>query len=135
MIVADTNFVAYLLIEGERTAAARQVWQRDPDWRLPPLWRSEFLNVLATAVRAGALEEEQAFRAWQVATSIFGGQEHEPGGEAVLRTALRERISAYDAHFVALAEALRVPLVTGDRKLSGTCTRVAVSMEAFVGHR
>ena len=29
MIVADTNLVCYLLIEGERTAAARSAWQRE----------------------------------------------------------------------------------------------------------
>jgi predicted nucleic acid-binding protein len=93
------------------------VWERDSDWVLPPLWRSEFLNVLATAVRTGLVDEEQAFQGWQDAATIVGRREHEPGGEAVLRTAIRYRISAYDAHFVAVAEQLGVKLVTADRKL------------------
>ena len=45
MIIADTNLVSYLLIEGERTVAVRRVHEKDPDWKLPTLWRSEFLNV------------------------------------------------------------------------------------------
>jgi len=57
VIVSDTNLVAYLLINGDHTATARAVYQRDPDWRLPPLWRAEFLNVLTTTVRKGVLIE------------------------------------------------------------------------------
>ena len=65
MIVADTNLVAYLLIEGEQTAHARAVWREDPAWKVPSLWRSELLNVLATSHRAGALTADEARLAWQ----------------------------------------------------------------------
>ena len=33
MVVVDTNVVAYLLIEGDRTAEAQALYARDPDWR------------------------------------------------------------------------------------------------------
>jgi hypothetical protein len=45
MIVADTNLVAQLILELDLTEQAQRVYQRDPDWRLPELWRHEFLNV------------------------------------------------------------------------------------------
>ena len=133
MIVADTNLVSYLLIEGDFTAASRAVWQRDAEWQLPPLWRSEFLNVLTTSVRVSALTDEQATAAWDIASLLFGRSEREPEGVQVLWTAIRYGVSAYDAHFVHLAELLEVPLVTGDRKILEACGRVAVSIGDFAG--
>ena len=132
MIVADTNLVSYLLIEGEHTETARAVRAREPFWLVPPLWRSEFLNVLAVAVRHKILDEAQAFHAWRAAVLLLGGSEREPGGEAVLSIAIRNGISAYDAHFVALAQASSCVLVTGDRKLQRTCRDVAIAPEEFV---
>jgi predicted nucleic acid-binding protein len=86
VIVADTNLVAYLLIDGERTDSARAVWARDSRWMLPTLWRSEFLNVLTTAVRANVLTLAQAHDTWHVAQTVFGQSEVEPSGDAVLET-------------------------------------------------
>lgn len=127
MIVADTNLISYLLIEGEHTADARAVWEQDPRWIVPPLWRSEFLNVLAVSVQNDLLSIEQAFSAWRAAVRLFGRSEVEPGGEAVLSAAIADRTSAYDAQFVALARAESVRLVTGDRKLRRMCGDVAVT--------
>lgn len=131
MIVADTNLVAYLLIEGTRTAAANAVWEKDSRWMLPTIWRSEFLNVLTTAMRADVLTLEQAHDMWQVALTIFGGSEVEPEGDDVLDLAAQHSLSAYDAQFVVAAADLEVPLVT-DRRLLAACANLAVSPEGFV---
>ena len=72
MIVADTNLISYLVLEGSRTKAARRAWQRDPRWVVPTLWRSEFLNVLCLSVRAGLIAEDDAFRTWEVASERLG---------------------------------------------------------------
>jgi predicted nucleic acid-binding protein len=128
MIVADTSVIAYLLIDGARTASAREVWKRDPDWRVPPLWRAEFLNVLATAVKSKVLRADQAQTAWLAAASLMRGREVEPSGTDVLATAIRSGISAYDAQFVVVARRLATKLVTGDRRLSRACPDVAVAM-------
>lgn len=133
MIVVDTNIVAYLFIEGERTDAVRQVRKRDPEWRLPSLWRSEFLNVASTLVSGDLLTMGQARSAWRSASVILRGSEHVPDGEAVLTAAVERRISAYDAQFVVTAEDLGLQLVTTDRGILGACPGVAVAPEEFVG--
>lgn len=131
MIVVDTNLVSYLLIAGERTETARRVWRKDPEWRLPPLWRSEYLNVLATLVRATDLGSGDALASWFNAIQLFRGREHEPRGQAVLATALRFDLSAYDAQFVVVAEDLDVPLITGDRKILAACPGRTCAIEDF----
>lgn len=132
MIVADTNLVAYLLIEGEKTDIARAVWRKDSGWLVPTLWRSEFLNVLTTSVREGVLTLEQGRRTWHLALSIFGTSEIEPSGEEVLQIAVTRRLSAYDAQFVAAAIDLDVPLVTFDRRMLKECPNLAVAPERFI---
>ncbi len=131
MIVADTNLVAYLLIEGERTTAAREVYQRDPDWILPPLWRSELLNVLVTSVRRQVLDSEQAFSVWHTASAMLVGAEHEPAAETVLAIAIDLGLSAYDAQFVAVARDTGARLVTGDRRICRAWPEGAISIESF----
>lgn len=132
MIIADTNLIAYLLIDGDFTPAARAVWLRDPEWRMPPLWRAKFLNVLWVSVRAGVLDEAKALTAWRRATALFPKAEIEPGGEEVLTAAVRDGLSADDAHFVVLAERLGVKLVTSDKVLLKARPDLAVGMQQFV---
>jgi predicted nucleic acid-binding protein len=132
VIVADTNLVAYLLIEGTHTATAKRTWEKDSHWIVPGIWRSEFLNVLTTAIRANVLTLEQAHETWNVAVAIFGANEREPSGSDVLDLAADRKLSAYDAQFVAVARDLDVPLVTADRRILAACPDVALSPERFV---
>jgi predicted nucleic acid-binding protein len=44
----------------------------------------------------------------------------------------KSRLSAYDAEFIALAQALRVKLVTFDRALRGATPSVAIAPESFI---
>jgi len=132
VIVADTNPVAYLLIEGEQTAIARGVWQKDPAWKLPTLWRSEFLNVLTTAVRARILTLAQAHTTWELARAIFHDSEVESAGADVLDAAAERKISAYDAQFFVASRDLGVKLVTSDRHLLRACRDSAISPQEFV---
>ena len=131
MIVADSDLVSYLLIAGERTVEVRRIWRRDPTWVLPPLWRSEFLNVLSLSVSSGLLDAEQAGTCWLTAVRLFRSSELEPGGSEVLDTAVRLGISAYASHFVVVAEKLRVRLVTNDQELLERCPERAVSIGRF----
>lgn len=90
--------------------------------------------MLWVAVRARKLREEQAFAVWRQATRLFAGAERPVDGDEILRAALKYGITAYDAHFVALAERLGDPLVTTDHKsLADKCPgTVVVRLSSFV---
>ena len=131
MIVVDTNVLAYALIQGDRTALALQVGERDPQWVVPLLWRYEFLNVLTTFARHGVLELAQATRVWERAQRLLLAAERPVSMPAALRLAVEHQVSAYDAQYLALARQLRVRCVTEDRSLLGKFPGVAVSMADF----
>jgi len=131
MIVVDTHLVSFLLIDGDRTADARRCYKRDDIWRMPPLWRSEMLNVLASGVSAATLTEATAFKAWQNARNLFGANEHEPSGEAVLEAALRDGLTAYEAQYVVTAEDLSATLVTGNPRIVAARPDLALTIGLF----
>ena len=58
MVLVDTNVLAYLLLEGDRTASAQELYERDPDWRSEAFLMVEFSNVLATSIRTKAITRE-----------------------------------------------------------------------------
>jgi len=133
VIVADTNLVAYLLLEGENTATAEQVLERDSHWIAPFLWRSEFRNVLTIYVRQDLLSLEEALEIQEVGEVLLCGREYSLVSEDVLRAAQRSGCAAYDCEFVVLAEKNEIPLVTSDRRVLDAFPEVAVHPRAFVG--
>lgn len=132
MIVVDVNVVAYLLIEGEHTRTAERVLERDPAWYAPLLWRSEWRNVLAGYLRRDELDLPQALERVAVAQMLFRGREHLVDDRSVMSLVASSMCSAYDCEYVALAEALDVPLVTNDRQLLGDFPDRACSPEEFL---
>ena len=117
MIVVDTNVVAYLLLPGPQTAAAEALLEAQPTWAAPPLWRSEWRNVLVGYWRRGSLTLEQVIALQEQAETLVIGHEEPVQSEAVLRLAASSSCSAYDCEFVAAAQQLDAPLVTADRAL------------------
>ena len=128
MIVVDVNVVAYFMIEGEKTSQARDLLKHDSNWRLPSLWRHEYLNVLATFTREGGATLADARRLWRQATQLFGSLERRVDMESALALADAQRISAYDAQYIALAQQLQTVCVTEDRRLRRAFPEVARSM-------
>lgn len=117
MIVVDTNVVAYLLLRGPQTAAAEALLEAHPTWAAPPLWRSEWRNVLVGYWRRGSLSLEQVIALQEQAETLVIGHEEPVQSEAVLRLAASSGCSAYDCEFVAAAQQLDAPLVTADLAL------------------
>ena len=132
MIVADSNLLVYLLLPGEHTDIAEAVLSRDSEWAAPPLWRSEFRNVLALYLRRGLLSLDTALDSFAEAERVLQNREYAPDTSAVMRLVAGSDCSAYDCEFVAVARDLSVPLVTSDGKLLREFATTAVSPQSFV---
>lgn len=131
MIVVDTNVIAYLLIPGDHTEAARATLMRDAAWAAPTLWRSEFRNVLALYIRQRHLTLAHALEVQFVAEELLAGREYMVESGPVLECAAASGRSSYDCEFVALARALEVPLVTSDRQLLTSFPDTAISLTNY----
>ena len=116
MVAVDTNVIAYLLIEGDRTPEAQALYARDPDWRSEGFLLVEFSNLLATYARAGKLDARDAEGLLSTAGRILTGTINLPHARA-LAVAAEFGVSAYDARFLAAARQLGTRLVTEDAKL------------------
>lgn len=117
MIVVDTNVIAYLLIEGEFTSSAEKVYQKDSDWIVPYLWRSEFRNILALYLRQKLISINDATSIMAQGELLLAEKECEVQSDLVLKLAKTSGLSAYDCEFVALAQSLSILLVTSDQKI------------------
>ena len=83
----------------------------------PELIDVEFLSTMRRLVKHGELSQERArgfIDAWQ--SSPVRRTEHAPLIDRAWEH--RDTISAYDAFYVALAERLRLPLITADGRLA-----------------
>jgi predicted nucleic acid-binding protein len=116
VVLVDTNVLAYLMLEGDRTSAARALYERDADWRSEAFIMVEFSNVLSTYVRTKALTRDQGLKLLAGAEQLVPVLTTVPHVRG-LEAAMQFGISAYDARFIALAMQMRVKLVTEDAKL------------------
>lgn len=117
MIVVDASVVAVALgddgADGER-ARARLAGER---LMAPELIDLEVVSVWRRAARAGRLEPRRARQALtDLAVLPLARASHAPLLPRIWD--LRENLTAYDAAYVALAEALGTPLLTGDSSLA-----------------
>lgn len=132
MVVIDTNVLAYLLIEGDRTADAQALFRRDSEWRSEGFVLIELSNILATYQRLGALTQGVAEATLATAERIVTGLVNLPHGRA-LKLAAEFGVSAYDARFLGVAQNLGTRLVTEDAKLRAAAPKLTRSVEEALG--
>ncbi len=94
-----------------RDAALAGRWQMV----VPSLWLYEVTNGLVTAVRRQRLAVETGLQALTLLQTV-GVRLADPEAGEVYEAAVRFRVAAYDAAYLALATALRADLWTGDRR-------------------
>ncbi len=132
MIVVDANILVYRIVEGEMTAAALRLQEKDPDWRTSPLWEYEFGNALVLMIHQKHITSKMAAHLFQTAKGVFSPGEIPSDPDLALQLSTEKKISYYDAHYLALAQMLDVPLVTEDKALRKASGKSALSIHDFL---
>ena len=120
MIVDATAMVAAIGDSGAMGEAARAQLSLAPAWHAPAHMPVEVVRTFDRLARHGQLSDEQA--------RLYAMQMVDGVGAAIVLHAqrnllaaawpLQANLSTYDAVYVALAEQLRLPLLTGDLRLA-----------------
>ena len=131
MIVVDSNVIIYLHVKGEATNLALKILQKDPYWVAPILWESEFRNVMAGYIRRDILKLEEAKLILKEALRTMKGREILPPSDLVLDLVAATDCSAYDCEYVALAQHLKVQLITSDKKVIRNFPDTAIDLVSF----
>ena len=132
MIVADANLIAAYSIEGDGTAVAKAVFDKDRSWIAPKLWQAEFISVMLKFRRASRLTDDDALSAIYLARSLMSHSDYDSNLHDVFAATERTKCSAYDSCYVALAEEHRVRLVTTDGGILANAKHIALSPEQFL---
>lgn len=120
MIVPDASAAALLFgctDADSRVRDASELLRADPEWVVPEHWRTEVLSVIRGLTLGRKLDPERAERAiiWLQSVTIITA----PTSPLLVRMwHLRDNLSAYDAGYVAVAEAHDVTLVTADVRIA-----------------
>jgi predicted nucleic acid-binding protein len=131
MIVLDASVLVELLLGTERgRSIAARVADPAVALHVPHLADLEVIQALRRYVAAGDLDTESAASAVETLHLLdLERHAHEPLLDRVWK--LRRNLTAYDAVYVALAEALETTLLTCDRRLArapGLGRRVEVAL-------
>ena len=120
MIVLDASAVVELLLGTEAGGfIAGRIADPELGLHAPHLVDIEVIQVLRRYLREGEIDRVTALRAIEDLRSLdVERHAHEPLLDRVWK--LRDNLTAYDAVYVALADALDAPLLTCDGKLART---------------
>jgi predicted nucleic acid-binding protein len=119
MIVVDTSAVLEALVASSPMPALTERLREDSDWAAPHLIDVEFLHVLRRLVASDQVSLHRAEDALDDFRDLaMTRYPHHPLAERIWE--LRHNMTAYDAAFVSLGEALGVTLVTIDARLAAT---------------
>jgi predicted nucleic acid-binding protein len=117
VLVVDASVIAPAVVDGGPDGEMCRARIKGQSLAAPDLLRVEAVSVIRRRLPAGGLTAKQATHAigdlLSLPIAVYPTA-------ALLRRVweLRDNVTAYDACYVALAEALRCPLVTADRRLA-----------------
>jgi predicted nucleic acid-binding protein len=118
VIVADASVIVEMLLRTDAGLAAEaRLLRRGESIHAPALIDVEVAQVLRRYVARGEMPATGARAAIHV-LAVFPMERYVHDPLLPRMWELRENLTAYDAAYVALAEALRAPLFTADRRLA-----------------
>lgn len=117
MVVIDASAIAAFLFNEPSAARLRKRLANERTLHAPHLLDLEVTQVLRRAVGQGTLKETvAAARLTDLQLLPLTRYSHTPFLKRIWE--LRTNVTAYDAAYIALAEALAAPLITTDKPLS-----------------
>lgn len=129
-LVVDNSAIVNALAATPRPAGLLATLSEDGDFHAPHLIDVEFLQATRGLVRSKQLTLDRAADAHLDFASLpLTRYPHAPLSDRVWE--LRDNLSAYDAMYVALAEALEAPLVTCDAKLAAGARKTGAEVLLF----
>lgn len=117
VLVVDASVLVVALADDENDGAAARARLRGERLSAPELIDLEVVSVLRGHVRSGQVLPRRA----ELALNDLQRMPLQRAAHRILTTRcwqLRDNLTPYDAAYVALAEVLNVPLLTGDRRLA-----------------
>jgi predicted nucleic acid-binding protein len=131
MIVVDANLIGNLLIENELSSLAIQVFEKDPDWYAPILWQSEVRSIATSYFRYNRLPLEKALQVMDEAHGLMADHERYVSSNLVLELVAASKCTSYDCEYVALAQEMKLNLVTFDKQVVRAFPRIAIFPHNF----
>ena len=117
-VVVDASALVAAVVGGDAVGEQARALLRDQRRAAPFLIDAEVGSALRFMAMRGDLAEGVAAVARLTAERLIHDRHPHHGAVSARAWQLRDRVSFYDALYVALAESLRCPLITADRRLS-----------------
>ncbi len=117
MIVVDTNILAHFWLPSDHTELCEQLFQWDPEWVAPVLWKSEFRNVVILYMRKKLIDLPEAMQITEKAEIQMQEREFHVNSVQVYSLANKSVCSSYDCEFICLAKELDTKLITMDKQI------------------
>lgn len=126
--VIDASALALALIGKSAEAADLRVQLGRTTCHAPHLIDAELGSVVRRRTQAGDITPTQALTALTTARLLIDCRYPHTGRLAEHAWEMRDNLSYYDALYVALASRLKMPLITGDKRLANS-PRLACAVE------
>ena len=132
-IVADASFCGAWILADEASERADLLLDKilagSVDLVVPGLWHFEINNMLRSALRRNRLSREDAWTALETLECVPVMLVDLPDAAArkrILHLALQFQLSSYDAAYLELADRLKAPLHSSDKRLVAAASLIGL---------